>query len=131
MAVTETASIPKLQFIAERIAATNPFNCVPPTDLFSRNRGALLPNRICHFLGQIKIPTNTFIIGTFESKHRLGIGDIDRVFELAAFIESVSVVVSEYYRERLQFWKLICKGVGFDHALLLLFLIFRPWSRFS
>ena len=62
----------------------NPSDRVPPADLFALNSGALLPNCLCNFLRQIKIASNTLIVGTLEPKHRLGIGDIDRVLEVAA-----------------------------------------------
>jgi hypothetical protein len=119
-------SIAQTKFVVQYIGAANSVDCVSFARHFSLNSGSTLCNGPGNFFSQIKVASNTFIVGTLEPKYRLGVGEVDRVFEMVALIERVCVVVSEYYRERFQLWELLRKSGGFDDPLFLLFLIFRP-----
>ena len=88
--------------------------------------GALLGDRAGKFLGQIKISPDTFIIGTSESEHGLGVLEVDHVVELTVRGEALGIVIPEVYDQRLQLPKLVREtGRGFD-ALTLLIAVFGP-----
>ena len=113
------------------IATPDSVDRVSFADHFSLDSGSMLGNRPGNFLAQVKVASNAFVVGTLEPKHRFGIGEVDRVFEMVPLIERVCVVISKYDRERLQLWELLSKGGGFDDPLFLLFLIFRARTRAS
>jgi hypothetical protein len=115
----------------QNISATNPFDGVPLATHFSRNGSATLSNRSRYFLAQVEIAADAFIVGTLEAKHGLGVVEIDLVFELAALLEGIGIVVFKYCRERFQPWELIRKAGRLLNALFLLFLILRSRSRWS
>jgi hypothetical protein len=108
------------------IGAADLVDRVSPTAHVSLNGGVLLCHRLLNFLAQVEIPTNTFIVGTLEPEHGLGVLEVDHVFEGAALADCVCVVVFQRDGECLQPWELLGQGGGSDDPLPLPFLVFRP-----
>ena len=72
---------------------------------FGGDGGAVLRHGFGEFPSQIKIATDTSIIGTINAEHRLGIIEIGQVFDLTVLGDTCGVVVTEVHGQRLQLWK--------------------------
>lgn len=122
-------SVGELQLVAQDVVAMDRVDrgLVLPAlaGQLAADGGAFLGDRAGEFLGQIKIAPDAFIVGTSETEHRLGVLEVDDVFELTVLGNTFWVVVPHLHDQRLQLLEFVRKtGRGF-HPLAFLIAVFR------
>ena len=127
-------SILQAQLVAQDIVAMLGFDggLALPTlaAQFTCCGGKMRGNCVGQFLAQVKIAANAFVVGTSERKHRLGVGEIDRVFDFTRLVNPSGGVVREIHLQGFQLAKLLGEvGRGIDSQVFLL-TIFRTRAYF-
>ena len=69
-------------------------------------RGAVRPNGLGELLTQIKIATDTFVVGAIEAKHGLRVSEVHHVLNLTTLVNTFGVIIREFHRQGLQLPKL-------------------------
>src|SRR5581483_3144501 len=100
------SSVSEAQYVAQDMVAVDLADsglALPAlAEHFTACSFATFGNDLCKFLAQIKIAADARRIRTQEVKHRLGVNEVDRVFEFTLFGDASRVKASQHHAQRLQ-----------------------------
>ena len=91
---------------------------------FAGNSSAMFRDGVGEFLGQIKIAAYAFVVGTTESEHGLGVGEVDGVLDLAVLGDTFGIIEAEVHGQSLQLTESVSEARRVLDPLAFLFTVF-------
>jgi hypothetical protein len=118
-------SVTEFQLIAQDVLAVDRVDggLVLPalTGEFATDVGELSGNRAGQLIGQIEVAPDAFIVGTSEAEHRLGVLEVNDVFDFPVLAYSFWVVIAQRHFQGPQLLKFVGQaGRGFDPLAFLI-----------